>query len=84
MTSLTVEEFDQLVPAFEGAFQQRMQEWCLEGKKRSGGAYRTYANCPLPQPARWSTWPSAWDSARGLARRSTQRSQTETVPPFLP
>jgi hypothetical protein len=50
MTSLTVEEFDQLLPAFEEAFQQRMQEWCLDGKKRSGRAYRTYAHCPLPTP----------------------------------
>src|SRR5438105_157092 len=48
MTSLTVEEFDQLVPAFEEAFEQRMNEWCLDGKPRTGRAYRTYANCPLP------------------------------------
>jgi hypothetical protein len=50
LTSLTVQEFDQLVPAFEEAFEQRMKEWCLDGKKRSGRAYRTYANCPLPTP----------------------------------
>ena len=50
LTSLTVEEFDQLVPAFEEAFEQRMNEWCLDGKKRSGRGYRTYANCPLPTP----------------------------------
>jgi Helix-turn-helix of DDE superfamily endonuclease len=50
MTSLTVEEFEQLVPAFEEAFEQRMKEWCLDGKPRVGRAYRTYANCPLPTP----------------------------------
>ena len=50
MTSVTVEEFDQLVPAFEEAFEQRMNEWCLDGKPRTGRAYRTYANCPLPTP----------------------------------
>jgi Helix-turn-helix of DDE superfamily endonuclease len=50
LTSLTVEEFDQLVPAFEEAFEQRMKEWCLDGKPRTGRAYRTYANCPLPTP----------------------------------
>jgi Helix-turn-helix of DDE superfamily endonuclease len=50
VTSLTVEEFDQLVPAFEEAFEQRMKEWCLDGKKRSGREYRTYATCPLPTP----------------------------------
>ncbi len=50
MTSLTVEEFKQLVPAFEEAFQERMKDWCLDGKKRSGRRYLTYANCPLPTP----------------------------------
>jgi hypothetical protein len=50
MTSLTVEEFEQLVPAFEEAFQERMKEWRLDGKKRSGRPYTTYANCPLPTP----------------------------------
>src|SRR5437660_3788916 len=48
LTSLTVEEFGQLVPAFEEAFQERMNEWRLDGKKRSGRGYTTYANCPLP------------------------------------
>lgn len=46
LTSLTVQEFDQLVPAFE----YRMKEWCLDGKPRTGRAYRTEANCPLPTP----------------------------------
>ena len=50
LTSLTVQEFDQLVPAFEEAFEQRMKEWCLDGKPRTGQEYRTYANCPLPTP----------------------------------
>ena len=50
VTSLTVEEFKQVVPAFEEAFQERMKDWCLDGKKRSGRCYITYANCPLPTP----------------------------------
>ncbi len=50
ITSLTVEEFDQLVPGFEEAFQERMKEWRLDGKRRSGRGYTTYANCPLPTP----------------------------------
>jgi DDE superfamily endonuclease len=50
MTSLTVEEFQQLLPAFEEAFQERMKDWCLDGKKRLGRRYITYANCPLPTP----------------------------------
>jgi DDE superfamily endonuclease len=50
LTSLTVEEFGQLVPSFEEAFQERMNEWRLDGKRRSGRGYTTYANCPLPTP----------------------------------
>lgn len=50
LTSLTVETFDQLVPSFEEAFQERMKEWCLDGKKRIGRAYKSYANSPLPTP----------------------------------
>lgn len=50
MTGLRVEEFAQLVPAFEEAFHERMKEWPLDGKKRSGRPYTTYANCPLPTP----------------------------------
>ena len=50
MTSLTVEEFGELVQSFEEAFQERMQEWRLDGKRRSGRGYTTYANCPLPTP----------------------------------
>lgn len=50
MTSLTVEEFDQLVPTFEEVFQERMKEWRSDGKKRIGRRYTTYSNCPLPTP----------------------------------
>ena len=50
LTSLMVEEFDQLVPAFEEAFQERMKERCLDGKKRTGRKYLTYMNYPLPTP----------------------------------
>ena len=35
LTSLTLEEFGQLVPSFEEAFQARMKEWRLDGKRRS-------------------------------------------------
>jgi hypothetical protein len=52
LTSLTVEEFGQLVPSFEEAFQDRMKEWRLDGKPRSGRGYTTYATCPLPTPPR--------------------------------
>jgi len=41
VTSLTGEEFGQLLPACEAAFQERMKEWCLDGKKRTGRRYLT-------------------------------------------
>jgi len=50
LTSLTVEEFDELVPSFEAAFQEHMKEFRLDGKKRLGRGYTTYTNCPLPTP----------------------------------
>jgi Helix-turn-helix of DDE superfamily endonuclease len=50
LTSLTVEEFQSLVPHFEEAFQIRMATWCLDGKKRTGKRFKTYKNCPLPTP----------------------------------
>lgn len=50
LTSLTVEEFEQMVPAFEAAFVAYMQEWTMEGKRRTARAYSPYANSPLPTP----------------------------------
>ena len=50
LTSLTVEEFQQLVPPFEAAFQAHMAEWRLDGQPRTARRYLTYRNCPLPTP----------------------------------
>jgi hypothetical protein len=50
LTSLTVEEFDEVLPSFEAAFQEHMKQFRLDGQKRVGRAYTTYANCPLPTP----------------------------------
>ena len=50
LTSLTVDEFEHMVPAFETAFLAYMDEWTLEGKPRTGRRYSQYANCPLPSP----------------------------------
>jgi len=49
-TSLTVEEFEQLVSPFEENYQERMKNLCLDGKPRTGRGYQTYRNCPLPSP----------------------------------
>ncbi len=50
LTSLTVEEFEQLVPPFEAAFQAHMAHWRLDGRPRTARRYTTYQNCPLPMP----------------------------------
>jgi hypothetical protein len=50
-TSLTLDEFQQLVPPFEAAFQAHMAAWRLDGKPRTARRFRVYQNCPLPTPA---------------------------------
>ena len=50
LTSLTVDEFQQLVPPFEAAFQAHMAHWRLDGQPRTARRYTTYKNCPLPTP----------------------------------
>src|SRR5215831_15600254 len=50
MTSLTLDEFQQLVPHFEAAFQAHMGAWRLDGKPRTARRFTVYENCPLPTP----------------------------------
>src|ERR1043166_4446294 len=50
LTSLTLDEFQQLVPPFEAAFQARMATWRLDGKPRTARRFTVYKNCPLPTP----------------------------------
>src|SRR3989442_4782038 len=50
LTSLTLEEFQQLVPPFEAAFQAHMAAWRLDGKPRTASRFTVYQNCPLPTP----------------------------------
>jgi Helix-turn-helix of DDE superfamily endonuclease len=50
LTSLTVDEFQQLGPPFEAAFQAHMAHWRLDGRPRTARRYTTYHNCPLPTP----------------------------------
>jgi hypothetical protein len=49
-TSLTLEEFQALVPPFEAAFQARMAVWRHDGKPRTARRFTVYQNCPLPTP----------------------------------
>ena len=50
LTSLTVDEFEQLVKPFDIAFVRHMQNWTMEGLPRTGRRYTQYANCPLATP----------------------------------
>src|SRR2546428_5186398 len=47
VTSLTLAEFQQLVPPFEAAFQAHMAAWRLDGKPRTARRFAVYKNCPL-------------------------------------
>jgi hypothetical protein len=50
LTTLTVEEFEALVPSVQSAFLDHMSKWTLEGKPRTGRRYSQYTTCPLPTP----------------------------------
>jgi len=49
-TSVTLDEFQQLVPPFEAAFQSRMAAWRMDGKPRTARQFAVYKNCPLLTP----------------------------------
>src|SRR5262245_25337659 len=49
-TSLTLDEFQQLVPPFETAFHTRMTAWRMDGKPRTARRFTVYNNCPLLTP----------------------------------
>src|SRR5262249_35752318 len=49
-TSLTLDEFQLLIPPFEAAFQAHMAAWRLDGKPRIARRFSVYQNCPLPTP----------------------------------
>jgi hypothetical protein len=49
-TSLTLDEFQQLVPPFEAAFHAHMATRRLDGKPRTARRLTVYENCPLPSP----------------------------------
>ena len=50
LTSLTLDEFQALVPPFEAAFQAHMAAWRLDGRPRTARQFTVYKNCPLPTP----------------------------------
>jgi hypothetical protein len=50
VTSLTLDEFQRLIPPFEGAFHAHMAAWRLAGKPRTARQLSVDKNCPLPTP----------------------------------
>src|SRR5438876_2739276 len=49
-TSVTLDEFQQLVPPFEAAFHARMAAWRMDGKPRTARRFTVDKNCLLPTP----------------------------------
>ena len=49
-TSLTLEEFQILIPPFEVAFQAHMAAWRFDGTPRTARRFTVYKHCPLPIP----------------------------------
>src|SRR5262245_14162637 len=49
-TSLTLDEFQHLVPPFEAAFRARMAAWRMDGRPRTARRFTVYHTCPLPTP----------------------------------
>src|SRR4249920_3629619 len=49
-TSLTLDEFQFLVPPFEAAFHAHMAAWRLDGTPRTARRFTVYKHCPLPTP----------------------------------
>jgi Helix-turn-helix of DDE superfamily endonuclease len=47
---LTLDEFQQLVPPFEAAYQAHLAAWRLDGKPRTARRFTVYKTCPLPTP----------------------------------
>lgn len=50
LTSLTVEEFEQVVGSFETAFVRHMDAWTMERLSRTGRRSSQDRSCPLPTP----------------------------------
>ena len=50
LTSVTLEEFQQLIPSFEATFHARMAVWRMDGKPRTARRFTVYKTCPLPTP----------------------------------
>jgi hypothetical protein len=65
LTSVTLEEFQQLVPPFEAAYQARMAAWRMDGKPRTARRFTVYKN-----------WASIMASATPFCFCTTQKYLT--------
>jgi hypothetical protein len=50
LTSRTLDEFQQLVPPLEAAFQAHMAAWRLDGTPRTARRFTVYKTCPVATP----------------------------------
>jgi hypothetical protein len=63
VTSVTLDELQQLVPPFETAFHARMAAWRMDGHPRTARRVIVDNNCPLP--SKWSRVAcSAWSRGK--------------------
>jgi len=50
VTSVTLDEFQPLLPPCETAFQCSMAVWRMDGQPRMARRFPMYQHCPLPTP----------------------------------
>jgi len=90
LTSVTVDEFQQLGPPFEAAFHARMATWRMDGKPRTARRLTVYQNCPLPTPEdrllfiRVSLKTYTLQVVQGRLFRMVQRKAHRWIPLLLP
>src|SRR6266568_1571257 len=89
-TSVTLDEFPQLVPPFETAFHARMAAWRMDGKPRTARRFPVYHNCPLPTPEDRllfllvSLKPYALQVVHGRVFGMAQGTANQWIPVLLP
>ena len=75
-TSVTLDEFQHLVPPFEAAFHARMATWRMDGKPRTARRFTVYQNRPLPTPEDRRLLPGVKLFFRALLKCRIKRSWT--------
>ena len=80
-TSLTLDEFQQLVPPFETAFHARMAAWRMDGKPRTARRFTVYKNCPPRhrKTSSCSSWSTSKPTPPGGARAYSAWSRAKPI-----